>query len=223
MRKLLFKKKRSKVHPFVLRPVMIWHLRSCRLHFLSSRRSEPQQVWMKLFLRNFASTIVFTAKSSVAPAASVKWQQQLCFAAQPFPIAGSRIIGCSNFIAERDLGLYLVFSFSLSGNFPITKELAHKKTGTRPRSPVSSPALQKSLKCQLPQMLFVTGNVSVQVNNRVAHELGVWKVTVGVSGYIFKNCKSWETPLAFCKRVHPSRKGFKELVWLLKLFKQFPK
>lgn len=154
---------------------------------------------MKLFLRNFASTIVFTAKSSVAPASSVKWQQQLCFAAQPFPIAGSRIIGCSNFIAERDLGLYLVFSFSLSGNFPITKELAHKKTGTRPRSPVSSPALQKSLKCQLPQMLFVTGNVSVQVNNRVAHELGVWKVTVGVSGYIFKNCKSWETPWHFAK------------------------
>lgn len=50
-----------------------------------------------------------------------------------------------NFVAERDLGLqvHLISSFSVSENLPTSKELAHETAGTRPRSPVSCPALEK--------------------------------------------------------------------------------
>lgn len=91
------------MYPFVLWTVMMRPLRSW-LHFLSFRESGLWHVWMDYSL-NFASSIVFAAKSSVQTTFSTKWSKWLYFAAEPLPVAEGRIIDRWNFVAERDLGL----------------------------------------------------------------------------------------------------------------------
>lgn len=103
MRKYFIKRKeRTKIHPFL-------QTNDLAREVLPPSSTVIQGKWAITVFRwtiliNFANTIVFAAKSCVQTAFLTKWRQQLCFAAQPFPVVGGRITVQQNFMVERDLG-----------------------------------------------------------------------------------------------------------------------